>query len=213
MNGQIVSIEADIGAGKSTFLRLLNKYYPEKFCIIYEPLDKWLSQTNKDGQNILELLYTDIKRWAYTFQHNAFLTRVQKIEQERDDTKCIVTERSVLSDFHVFAKMLKDQGNIDELEYSIYLNWMDFLNEKYKTIPNKIVYLRTSPETAHQRLRKRSRDEEKSVSLEYLRQVTEYHEKWLLKEENIEVIVIDGNQDFEENEERFKEMVREIFGF
>ena len=82
-SGDIISIEADIGSGKSTFIKLLNKYYPEKFCTIYEPLDEWLKISEEVGDNILGLLYKDPKRWAYTFQHNAFITRIQKIERER----------------------------------------------------------------------------------------------------------------------------------
>jgi hypothetical protein len=35
----MISVEANIGSGKSTFLRLLKEKYPEKFNVIYEPLD------------------------------------------------------------------------------------------------------------------------------------------------------------------------------
>ena len=207
--GEIISIEADIGAGKSTFLRLLKKYYPDKFCIVYEPLDKWLENSEEENDNILGLLYKDTKRWAYTFQHNAFLTRVQKIEEERDDSKVIFSERSVLSDYNVFAKMLRDDKLMNDIEYKIYLNWMNFLMKKHNTLPKKIVYLRTTPETSHKRLLKRNRNEEKGVSLEYLQKVNKYHEEWLNGMDN--VVVLDGDQEFEENEERFKEMVAKIF--
>jgi deoxyadenosine/deoxycytidine kinase len=214
MNGKIISIEADIGAGKSTFLRLLNTYYGDKICVIYEPLEEWLRQTNDKGENILQLMYQDPKRWSYTFQHNAFLTRVQKIERERDDTKIIVTERSPLSDYNVFAKMLKDQGLVDSLEYSIYLNWMGFLNERYKTTPSKVIYLRTTPEMAYQRLRKRSRKEEDTVSLEYLKQVNAYHETWmesLRTDPTTQLIEFDGNVEFETNLDVFHVMAAKLF--
>jgi deoxyadenosine/deoxycytidine kinase len=216
----IISIEADIGGGKSTFLKMLNEKYPDLFCVIYEPLDEWLKTSEEVGDNILGLLYKDIDRWAYTFQHNAFLTRVQKIENERDDSKIIVTERSVISDYNVFAKMLRDDRHINDIEYKIYLNWMEFLNKKHNTIPDKIVYLRTDPKVAHSRLMKRNRNEEKGVSLEYLEKVNKYHEDWLINGENnieksehqpLEVIVLDGNQEFETNPEIFEDMVKKIF--
>ena len=215
--GDIISIEADIGAGKSTFLKMLNRYYPDTFSIVYEPLDRWLEWSDEVQDNMLGLLYKDIDRWAYTFQHNAFLTRVQKIEEERDNTKIIVSERSVLSDYNVFAKMLRDDRHMNEIEYNIYLNWMNFLMKKHNTLPKKIVYLRTNPETAYKRLLKRNRNEEKGVTLEYLQKVNKYHEDWLLKEvgapfpKEKNVVILDGDQEFEDNEELFKEMVKKIF--
>ena len=37
----IISIEAAIGCGKSTFLALLAKYFGNRIKIVYEPLDMW----------------------------------------------------------------------------------------------------------------------------------------------------------------------------
>jgi deoxyadenosine/deoxycytidine kinase len=42
-----------------------------------------------------------------------------------------------------------------------------------------IVYLRTDPEICHERLVKRNRGEESSVSLDYLRTIHDRHEEWI----------------------------------
>lgn len=42
-----------------------------------------------------------------------------------------------------------------------------------------LVYLRTSPEVVYHRILKRNREEERFVSLEYLRSLHEMHENWL----------------------------------
>lgn len=42
-----------------------------------------------------------------------------------------------------------------------------------------LVYLRTSPEVVYQRMLTRNREEERSVSLEYLKSIHEMHENWL----------------------------------
>ncbi|KAL7056564.1 hypothetical protein AAHC03_020645 [Spirometra sp. Aus1] len=43
-----------------------------------------------------------------------------------------------------------------------------------------IVYLRCSPEVCAERIRKRDRRGEQAISMEYLRQLHNFHEKWLL---------------------------------
>ena len=75
MNKIIISIEGNIGAGKSTFLKIL-KLNLEKIKIIEEPLIKW-QNIEQDGinYNILDMYYKDPKRWAYTFQTYAFYSR------------------------------------------------------------------------------------------------------------------------------------------
>lgn len=43
-----------------------------------------------------------------------------------------------------------------------------------------IVYLRTTPEVVYDRMRVRGRSEEVSVSLDYLKQLHDLHEDWLI---------------------------------
>lgn len=42
------------------------------------------------------------------------------------------------------------------------------------------VYLRTTPEIVYERMKTRARSEEECVPLEYLRQLHELHENWLI---------------------------------
>lgn len=42
------------------------------------------------------------------------------------------------------------------------------------------VYLRTTPETVYERMKVRGRSEETSVSLDYLKQLHNLHEDWLI---------------------------------
>ena len=72
-----------------------------------------------------------------------------------------------------------------------------------------IIYLRTAPETCYGRLQKRGRNEESSVSLDYLTSLHERHEDWLIEKkkslklhpslENTPILVLDCDEDFEHN--------------
>ena len=63
----VISIEGNIGAGKSTLISYLN------LLTIKEPVDEWL---NIGGQNLLQKYYEDPKRWGLTFQLNAIHSRI-----------------------------------------------------------------------------------------------------------------------------------------
>lgn len=42
-----------------------------------------------------------------------------------------------------------------------------------------LVYLRTDPEVAYERIKTRNRSEEKNVTFEYIKHLHELHDKWL----------------------------------
>lgn len=52
--------------------------------------------------------------------------------------------------------------------------------EHHKPQCDLIVYLRTSPEVAYDRIKKRARDEESCVPIEYLKDLHTLHENWLI---------------------------------
>ena len=206
----MISIEANIGTGKSTFLKIFGEKWPDIFNIIYEPLEEWQTKYSHDDKNILGLFYNDIPRWSYTFQSNAFITRIQKYCEQRVPNKINLTERSIYSDYHIFAQMLKDDQKMNPIEWKLYDNWFHWLNDKFIGKPDAIIYLRCEPEVAFDRVKKRARSEENKITLDYLTRLHEYHDRWLLNERNIPVKVIDVTQDFVGNEEKIEEMYRQV---
>ena len=77
-----------------------------------------------------------------------------------------------------------------------------------------IVYLRTSPEVAHQRVKARARSEESVIPIEYLRELHDLHEKWLMDgEEEVPapVLVVDADQDINLTPDMFRMTEENIF--
>jgi deoxyadenosine/deoxycytidine kinase len=199
MSQIIVSVEGNIGVGKSTFTKLL-KDNIESTEIVSEPVDMWLNVKNSDNKNILQTFYDDIPRWAYTFQNIAYVTRMMKIERTIRDSqqKHIFLDRSLDTDRYVFERMLWQQGKLEDIEHNAYQLWCDFYYEFVrKDIGKKIIYLRCDPETSYERIKLRGREEEKNITLEYLKELHEAHENWLMNIEN--VLILDCNIDFENN--------------
>ena len=220
MSHIIISLDGNIGAGKSTLLQeIRNKLHD--IVIVDEPVGQWTSLKNAKGKSLLELFYEDKNRWSYTFQNCALLTRLKNIQKavENIDTtisspQVIITERSVLTDKHVFAEMLYDAGNIDPLEWELYESWFNVFGKKYPV--RAIIYVSTSSGTSKDRINTRNRSGEESIDLEYLDAVDKQHKKWI-KNTNIPVLTLSTEADIpvEENIERirlFVDVLKQLYG-
>ena len=217
----IISIDGNIGSGKSTLIQILQKELKHNKNIIFlqEPVSEWITVT--DGEtNILNNFYKNKTRWSYTFQNFAFITRSNILIKEiRNCTthifqkrKVIISERSTETDKNIFAKMLYDEGNIDNLEYKIYNYWYNKLMINNKI--NNIIYLRTSPIDAYSRIKKRGRSEEKEIPIDYIQTIHNYHDKWLIDStDNCNICYLDGTDDFESNEKVKRKIVKSITVF
>lgn len=208
----IVSVEGNIGVGKSTFISLLQSKW-DNCEIVTEPVEMWKELVGKDGKNILQTFYEDIPRWAYSFQNVACITRMIKMEEviKNSDAEYIFLDRSLGTDKNVFEKMLYDDGKLSPIEHSMYNMWCDFYHKYVRPQDNQIyIYLKSSPEICAKRIKKRGRVEEESIELDYLRGLNKYHDDWLLGSELSNVIVIDCDDDFEHDEKKQLEMINTI---
>ena len=194
----IFSIEGNIGSGKSTIINNLKKtlYNLNHRKVIYlpEPVDVWESIKDSSGKNIIECYYENQQENAFSFQMMAYISRIHQLRTaiKNNSGSIIITERSVLTDKNVFAKMLYDDKKIREIDYAIYLKWFDEF--KKETPISGIMYIKTTPETASERVIKRNRKGE-TIPLEYLRLCNTYHDNWLLNE-NIPILNMEGSEDF-----------------
>ena len=189
LNPIIISIEGNIGSGKSTFMNVLVTKYKDRSDVLFldEPVSVWNTVTDSSGVTILEHYYADPHKYAFSFQMMAYISRISVLLKTIKMRKhsIIITERSVFTDLNIFAKMLYDDKKINEIEYRIYMQWFDEFTADLPKV--NIIYMRTSPQTANDRVIKRGRLGE-TIPLEYLANCHEYHEKWLMSENTNEVL-------------------------
>lgn len=134
--------------------------------------------------NLLDSFYADPSRWGLTFQQYVIFSRIKGFveNKENESPGTFLTERSIWGDRLVFVRNLYKQGIMSDLEYSLYCHQHTFsLEQCPDAAPNAIIYLKTSPEICLDRLKHRGREEETGVTLEYLRQIHERHEEWLVE--------------------------------
>jgi len=176
----LISLDGNIGAGKTTLLNAMREAWPGLYTV-KEPVDDWLAMKDHEGKNILELFYADTARYAYTFQHVTLMTRIANtraaLEAHRDEPGAIlVSERSILTDRHVFAEMLRAQGKLSPLEWQLYNMWYALLADVLDVAG--VVFLDTPVGTCNERILHRARPGE-AIPVEYLEDLDRAHRAWL----------------------------------
>ena len=199
---KIISIEGNIGSGKSTILKSLKKHLCNNNNIIFiqEPVDQWENIKDKEGNTILKKFYENQKEYSFAFQMMAYISRlsVLKIAIENNPEAIIITERCLNTDRFVFAKMLYDDGLIEDVEYQIYLTWFDHFFNTDKI--HKLVYLKTDPNICLERVNKRMRNGESTLSIDYLEKCHRYHSD-MIANSRCDILQIDSNVDTDINNE------------
>jgi deoxyadenosine/deoxycytidine kinase len=175
----IISLEGNIGAGKSTLLQQLKIAHPE-WTFVDEPVEEWMSMKDESGISLLERYYDDTRRWAYTFQNTALLSRAKALADACDKSTAsnvFIIERSTDADKNVFAQMLTADGLMTQLEFNLYTKWHSFMSTTAPQI-TAYIHLDTPVTVCHQRINNRARVGE-TIEVEYLDKLDSYHFAWL----------------------------------
>lgn len=174
----IFTIDGNIGSGKTTLLNYLHTHY--RVPIDPEPVQKW--------QPFLEEMYQNGKG-AFEFQTRVWLDRCWI--QQRPNMASILMERSPYFQSNVFIPASLDTGRLTVREYHM-------LHEMYAKssslwVPQGYIYLRSSPQKCIERIARRARPSEETLTLNYINKLHMLHEHAYMNAVlmGIPVIVID----------------------
>lgn len=202
-----VLVEGNIGSGKTSFLSQFSGLAGVE--TLAEPVERW-RDLNGSGHNLLQLMYEDPARWGLTFQTYVQLTMLQ--QHTRPATAPVrLMERSLYSAKFCFVENLLRSGKMPRSEYEVLTAWFDFLmsNTNLDLGADLVLYLHTRPERALERLRGRSRGEERLIQEQLVHDLHCRHEEWLRGGEHTcpaPVLVIDANKDVEELRKSFEKV-------
>ncbi len=211
-------VEGNIGAGKSTFLRLMQAQLPH-ITVVFEPMHNWQSQAY--GPSILSNFYKEPQRWAYTMETLAMACRVQEHLKEQENKNPLrLMERSIYSGHYAFAWNGYKNGFMSQIEWQAYLEWFNFLVTGHCKPPHGFIYLHVDPEVAYERIRKRNRPSEKNINFSYIQKIHECHEAFLLEKKdvlaelsNVPVLKLDCNKEFEADQSQFLAHAQSVADF
>ena len=210
----IISIEGNIGSGKSTILASLKSHFSKPanehpdYNIVFlpEPLNDWNKIIDNKGVPMLKKFYGDKKKYSFPFQMMAYISRLALLKKTFESKTLnskkrtiIITERCLYTDKHIFAKMLFDDGEIEDVNYQIYLQWFETFSKDYPI--QKLLYVNANAKTCLERIKKRGREGEDGISISYLQNCNYYHENMVRIPENCffeQIKEIDANVNISE---------------
>ncbi|VDL96428.1 unnamed protein product, partial [Schistocephalus solidus] len=89
-------------------------------------------------------------------------------------------ERSLHSGRHCFIEAIRQNNQISHSDVEVLHEFYKFGRDLPFCKLDLIVYLRSSPEVCAERIRRRHRRGEEGISMDYLQQLHDLHDKWLL---------------------------------
>ena len=161
---RIYALEGNIGAGKTTILKMLAKNFKDVE-FVEEPVKEW---QNLGGMNLLDSFYSNPQRWGFSFEFYSMLTKIQALLKAADSDKpIIIIERSILSN-KVFMDLSNELGKLDKMEYCMLINTYKFYLQNIYPQISGILYLDTPVDECMKRITKRNRGEECGIERSYL---------------------------------------------
>ena len=189
---RIYSIEGNIGAGKTTILKLIGSTIDDVM-FVEEPVSQW---QNLGGMNLLEKFYEDPDRWGFSFEFYVMLSKLKALTRAAEsDKEIIILERSLFSN-KIFMDISSKLGKLNDLEYHMLMTTFNFYVENVYPLLSGIIYLRTTVNECIRRIAKRNRGEEASVDKNYLTMLQDKFDEFS-NASSIPTLVINGNYDIE----------------
>lgn len=190
MKYNFVTIEGNIGAGKTTLAHLLSKHFNARL-ILEEFADN----------PFLPKFYENPGQYAFPLELFFMAERYKQLKdllQTKDMFQNITISDYLFTKCLLFAKV-----NLPDEEFRLYQKLFEIINPQIIQ-PDIVIYLHTPVKKLQENIKKRNRDYEQSIANDYLFSLQETYTQYI-KQHNIKTLYVDaGNADFLGNEEHMK---------
>jgi deoxyadenosine/deoxycytidine kinase len=146
-----------------------------------------------------QLITSEANHIAFAIQLHFLRKRYHdhKRVQYNLDVKASIQDRSIFEDV-IFVNMLHRDHVITDLDKQEYYHLFRLMSYHF-IMPNYIIYLHVNPETAMERIRKRSRNEEVTITLQYLKALQKEYERFIDEMSKFtKVDIVDWNEDHQD---------------
>ena len=171
-----IAIAGNIGVGKTTLAKILSKNYNWKLELESVKNNPYLSD-----------FYKDMYKWSFHLQIYFLNNRFEQNQKILNSKKPVIQDRTIYEDEVIFTKNLYESGYLKKREYDNYLKLFNSII-KYVKPPDLIIYLRNKNiGKLVNNIEKRDRVFEKSIQIQYLKNLHLSYEKWI-KDYNVKNI-------------------------
>ena len=193
MKYNFVTIEGNIGAGKTTLAHLLSKHFNARL-ILEEFADN----------PFLPKFYENPSQYAFPLELFFMAERYKQLKdllQTKDMFQNITISDYLFTKCLLFAKV-----NLADEEFRLYQKLFEIINPQIIQ-PDIVIYLHTPVKKLQENIKKRNRDYEQSIPNDYLFTLQETYTQYI-KQHNIKTLYVDAaNADFLGNEEHMKVII------
>ena len=184
MKYNFVTIEGNIGAGKTTLAHLLSKHFNARL-ILEEFADN----------PFLPKFYENPSQYAFPLE---LFFMAERYKQLKD-----VFQHVSISDYLFNKCLLFAKVNLVDEEFRLYQKLFEIINPQIIQ-PDILIYLHTPVNKLQENIKKRNREYEQNIPSDYLFNLQETYTQYI-KQHNIKTLFVDAsNADFLGNEEHLK---------
>ena len=194
-----IAIAGNIGAGKTSLTELLAKHY------------HWEAHFEDVIDNpYLDDFYNHMERWSFNLQIYFLKSRFEQLLSFKESKKTIIQDRTIYEDAHIFAPNLNAMGLMNQRDFNNYQGIFSLMESLIKG-PYLLIYLRSSIPNLVNKIHKRGREYENSISIDYLSRLNERYEAWISTYDEKKLIIIDVDSlDFVDNKEDLTKVIQII---
>lgn len=191
MKHRFITIEGNIGAGKTTLTNLLAKHYNAKMIL------------EEFAENpFLPKFYQNPQQYAFPVELFFLAERYKQLKEMAQHTRDLFQEVTI-SDYLFTKCLLFAKVNLPEEEFRLYQKLFEIIHQQL-VFPDILIYLHAPVTKLQSNIKKRNREYEQKIPDEYLYNLQETYTSYI-KQHNIKTIFIDAsNADFLENKAHFQ---------
>ena len=194
-----IAVAGNIGSGKTSLAKLLSKHY--KLEAHYEDVSE---------NPYLNDFYDHMERWSFNLQIYFLNSRFRQLLTFKGNKKNFIQDRTIYEDAYIFAPNLNSMGLMNKRDYNNYKNLFELIESLIKG-PDLLIYLRSGIPNLVNKIHKRGRDYENSISIDYLSRLNERYEAWISTYDKSKLIVIDVDEiDFVEKKKDLKIVLEKL---
>ena len=193
MKYNFITIEGNIGAGKTTLAHLLSRHYNARLIL----------EAFADNP-FLPKFYENPQQFAFPLELFFMAERFKQLKdliQQKD-----LFQNLTISDYLFTKCLLFAKINLPDDEFRLYQRLFDIMQQQVIQ-PDIVLYLHSPVNKLQQNIRKRNRPYEQKFQDDYLFNIQETYTHYI-KQHNIKTIILDASDaDFLGNEKHFKTVV------
>lgn len=193
MQYKFITIEGNIGAGKTTLATMLSEHYKARL-ILEEFADN----------PFLPLFYERPQQYAFPLELFFMAERYKQLKEVLQSLDLF--SNLIISDYLFIKSLLFARINLPPEEYSLYQKLFDIINPQLVQ-PELLVYLNAPVSKLQENIRHRNRSYEQQIPDEYLLSVHDTYMQYI-KQHPVRTLVIDTTRvDFLHNPDDFKKIL------